>query len=46
MAVMLIVATAFSAGLYRDLNPLRLVVFIVLAGTALFFFRRGLRKRQ
>ena len=46
MAVMLIAFAAFSSGLYRDVTPLRLLLFVSLAGIGLFFFLRVVRTRR
>jgi hypothetical protein len=46
MAVMLIAVSAFSAGLHQDVTPLRVAIFIVLVGTALYWFQRNLRKSR
>jgi hypothetical protein len=45
MVVMLIAFAAFSSGLYRNVTPLRLLLFLALVGAALYWFQRGLRKR-
>jgi hypothetical protein len=45
MVVMLIAFAAFSSGLYRNVTPLRLLLFLALVSAALYWFQRGLRKR-